>query len=101
MITQPSPIAILVRPSAAPPIVAQTLAGVASHRDATANTTMATVEEVTVGPWGVTHRIGALGAAGDAIVVRADHPAVIDYLEQVIAARKAHEYRLVSKGRDA
>jgi len=70
------------------------LTGITQFRDPEAGTTMASVEELAVAPDGVSHRIGSVGDAAAVWAVQSRHPAVIQYTNQVIDARKAHEYRL-------
>lgn len=79
------------------------LIGVTSFRDKADHTTMASVETVTVSTDRVEHRIAALGdklSGPCTVVVESQHPEVIRYLNQVIAARKANEYQLVPYPRE-
>jgi hypothetical protein len=69
------------------------LTGVTNFRDETDATVMASQEELSVSPDAVAIRIARLGDTDPGKVVKSRHPAVIQHTNQVIAARKAHEYR--------
>jgi hypothetical protein len=72
----------------------RTLTGVTSFRDRDASTTMASVEALSVSPARVTHHIGSLGDTHPGMIVQSESIAVVRYTNQVIDARKAHEYQL-------
>ncbi len=69
------------------------LTGVTNFHDETDATVMASQEEVSVSPDAVAIRIARLGEQDPGRLIESRHPAVIRHTNQVIAARKAHEYR--------
>ena len=69
------------------------LSGITNFHDEAEQTTMLSREEMEVSADRVEVRIGKLGTTGGERTIASEHPAVIRHTNELIAARKAHEYR--------